>query len=232
MTHDSHSRRSPQEHKLNDSFTYTVSDSSGATHDATVTITVTGVNDAPIGISLSSTTLLDTAPAGTVIAEVSAIDADHGDSHTFELVNDPSNRFVVVGDELRLDDPSGIQAGDEFLITLRGTDAAGLSIDQVVRISVVATPVDVDVEIDFATISANHLILRRNGNLLEIVDNADGTIVRNQPIAGTNSVRFSGTDESSESLTVDFESGGFFAIPGNIVFNAGSGIGRRNVRAG
>ncbi|RCJ14692.1 hypothetical protein A6S26_11390 [Nostoc sp. ATCC 43529] len=47
-----------------DSFTYTVSDGQGGTSDATVTITVTGVNDAPTG---SPTATLSNTPEDTAI---------------------------------------------------------------------------------------------------------------------------------------------------------------------
>ena len=47
-----------------DSFTYTASDGTAVSSVATVTITVTGVNDAPVAVNDTATTAEDTAVSG------------------------------------------------------------------------------------------------------------------------------------------------------------------------
>ena len=47
-----------------DSFTYTASDGTAASNVATVTMTVTGVNDAPVAVNDAATTDEDTAVSG------------------------------------------------------------------------------------------------------------------------------------------------------------------------
>ncbi|MFB3069506.1 MAG: Ig-like domain-containing protein, partial [Gemmatimonadales bacterium] len=64
-----------------DSFTYTVSDGNGASDTATVTITVTGVNDAPTAAADTATTAVDTA----VIKDVLANDSDPDTTDTLSV---------------------------------------------------------------------------------------------------------------------------------------------------
>ena len=52
-----------------DSFTYTATDGTAAANVATVTITVTGVNDAPVAVDDAATTAEDTAVSGAVLGE-------------------------------------------------------------------------------------------------------------------------------------------------------------------
>ncbi|MCB9009759.1 MAG: tandem-95 repeat protein [Ardenticatenaceae bacterium] len=75
-----------------DSFSYTVSDGNGGSDTATVTITVNGVNDAPVANDDSATTDEDTAVTIDVLANDS--DSD-GDSLTVESVTHPTNGTAV-----------------------------------------------------------------------------------------------------------------------------------------
>ncbi len=51
-----------------DSFTYTASDGTAVSNVATVTITVTAVNDAPVAVNDAATTTEETAVSGDVLA--------------------------------------------------------------------------------------------------------------------------------------------------------------------
>ena len=59
-----------------DSFTYTISDGRGGTASATVSITVSPVNDAPVANDDSATTTQDTAGTVAVLANDSDPDSD------------------------------------------------------------------------------------------------------------------------------------------------------------
>ncbi len=74
-----------------DSFTYTVTDANGATATATVSLTVTPVNDAPVAADVSETTNEDTPLNGTLVAT----DVD-GDTLTFTKATDPTHGTVTV----------------------------------------------------------------------------------------------------------------------------------------
>ena len=66
-------------------------------------ITVDNVNDAPTDISLDASPI----PNRTLGAEVgilTATDVDLGDTFTYTLASDPSGKFEIVGDTLKLRD--------------------------------------------------------------------------------------------------------------------------------
>jgi VCBS repeat-containing protein len=74
-----------------DSFTFKVNDGTVDSVDATVSITVSAVNDAPVGTAVSITTDEDTAKTGTL----AGTDVD-GDALTFSKVSDPSHGTVTI----------------------------------------------------------------------------------------------------------------------------------------
>lgn len=63
-----------------------VYDYDGNVGAANVTIYVSNVNEAPYGISLSPSSVIEHSPVGTVVGSLAAVDDDAGDSHTFSLV--------------------------------------------------------------------------------------------------------------------------------------------------
>ncbi|GAF86031.1 unnamed protein product, partial [marine sediment metagenome] len=71
-----------------DSFTYTVSDGNGGTDNATVIITINGVNDVPTGISLNNSSVAENQPSGTAVGNFSTTDPDTGDTFTYSLESD------------------------------------------------------------------------------------------------------------------------------------------------
>jgi predicted CXXCH cytochrome family protein len=62
-------------------------DGNGGTFDKQFTITVSDANDIPTDISLSSTSILEGQPVGTVIGGITTTDQDGADVHTYSLVN-------------------------------------------------------------------------------------------------------------------------------------------------
>jgi VCBS repeat-containing protein len=77
----------------NDSFTYKANDGSADSDPATVTITVTPVNDSPVAVDDSYTTDEDTAKSGNVLGNDT--DADH-DPLTAALASAPSHGTLVL----------------------------------------------------------------------------------------------------------------------------------------
>jgi VCBS repeat-containing protein len=117
------------------SFTYAVSDGNGGTATATVTGTVTPVNDAPTGSSPPVATPEDTAVNGAVTAS----DID-GDPLTFTLASGPSNGTVTLNlDGTYTYTPDADYNGvDSFIVTV--SDGNGGSAD--VTVAVTVTPVN------------------------------------------------------------------------------------------
>ena len=75
-----------------DSFTYTINDGTGLTDTATVSVTVTAVNDNPVANDDSATTEEDVAVTISLVANDTDID---GDSLSIESVGTASNGSVV-----------------------------------------------------------------------------------------------------------------------------------------
>ncbi|MEZ6171755.1 MAG: hypothetical protein R3B58_02145 [Phycisphaerales bacterium] len=70
----------------------TATDASGATYAESFTLEITDVNEAPVSIELTSTTISENA-SGTDLGVVSITDVDAGDAHTISVSDD---RFEVV----------------------------------------------------------------------------------------------------------------------------------------
>src|SRR5678815_4955573 len=79
-----------------DSFTYKVNDGSLDSNVATVSITVSSVNDAPVASGTSVTTAEDSAASGTLAAQATDVE---GDALTFSLVTGAANGTVVVNSD-------------------------------------------------------------------------------------------------------------------------------------
>ncbi len=77
-----------------DSFTYTASDGAAVSNVATVTITVTGVNDAPVAVNDTASTPEETAVSGTVLGNDT--DVDTGTTLTATLGASPANGAVTL----------------------------------------------------------------------------------------------------------------------------------------
>ncbi|UEM24124.1 Ig-like domain-containing protein [Skermanella mucosa] len=140
-----------------DSFTYTASDRSGATSTATVVVTITGINDAPVPQPDPGTVFEDSAVSVSAAAGVlsNLSDADQGDTATVTAVNGSGS---AVGQAITLDsgalltvnadgsyryDPNGrfesLAAGatttDSFTATVR--DAGGATATATVTLTII-----------------------------------------------------------------------------------------------
>ena len=82
---------------VTDEFLVRVGDGAGGIATQTVSVAVSGINDAPTDIALSANTVAENAAAGTVVGDLTALDVDNGASATFSLVDDAGGRFAIVG---------------------------------------------------------------------------------------------------------------------------------------
>ena len=112
-----------------DSFTYTVSDGQGGTDIATVTVTVTGVEDGPVAVADSPTVAEDSSPT-TIDVRANDTDADGGTT-TIGSVTQPGHGAVVITNGA--DDLTYVPAADycnapppfdDFTYTLNGGSTA------------------------------------------------------------------------------------------------------------
>lgn len=95
-------------------------------------------NMAPQGIRLSTSSVGINAVADDLVSPISVIDPDLNDAHTLELISQQTpGAFVIVGDQLRVGDPQLLGGlGTEHILTLRATDAGGLSVVDLVTLTV------------------------------------------------------------------------------------------------
>lgn len=119
---------------VTDSFSYTVADGSGIQSSASVTLTVTGANDAPTTLALAGGTVDENAANGTIVGTLGAQDVDSGDVLTYSLTNNAGGRFsvnsatgqIVVADGTLLD----YEKATAHQIVARATDSGGLFTEQ------------------------------------------------------------------------------------------------------
>jgi VCBS repeat-containing protein len=128
-----------------DSFTYTMKDSGGIERTATVTVTVTGVNDAPVAFADSGKAVED---GGVVIVDVLANDTDVDAGDTKALVSLDSTGTVgsvsIVNGKVAYDPGANFQslgvgatATDTFSYTMK--DSAGVQQTAKVTMTIVGT---------------------------------------------------------------------------------------------
>ncbi|MEM7754429.1 MAG: cadherin domain-containing protein [Planctomycetota bacterium] len=103
------------------SITVTATDSGGLEAEQGFVISVTDVNEAPTALNLEGGSIIETASAGDTVADLTVVDPDFGDAHTFEIVGGGSQRL----DAAIVSDPDG-QFGVEYNGTDNGKAGSGL----------------------------------------------------------------------------------------------------------
>ncbi|RFB01423.1 beta strand repeat-containing protein [Parvularcula marina] len=97
-----------------DTFTYTITDNNGATDTTTVTIEITGVNDAPTAQDDAFTTDEDNAVMGDVLV-------DNGNGPDTDTDGDPLTVNAVNGDEANVDQQITLASGALLTVNSDGT---------------------------------------------------------------------------------------------------------------
>ena len=117
-----------------------VTDQGGLAYDKTFAITVNNVNEAPTGISLSSTTVNENLPANTVVGALTATDPDAAATFTFGLAcavaGADDGSFNISGTNLRTSAIFDYETKSTYNICIRVTDQGGLTYDKTFAITV------------------------------------------------------------------------------------------------
>jgi ELWxxDGT repeat protein len=184
-------------------------DEAGLTFDKVFTITVRNVNDRPTNINLSTSTMAENAGPNAVIGTLSGIDPDGGDTLSMSLpsgLND-NNLFNISGTSLRANSSFDFESDPYHVVTVRVTDAAGLSLDRLFAIIVT--------------------------NVNEVPTNISLSATLLSENAGTNAVigTLSVTDTEAPALVKDISVGAPGAVPsfltnvnGLLYFTASDGV--------
>jgi hypothetical protein len=138
-----------------DSFTYQVCDTLGACETATVSITVTSVNDAPVANDDAAITAEDTPVGIDVLANDVDVDGNL-DPTTVAIVSGPANGSTSVnattGEVTYTPDPD-FSGGDTF--TYRVCDTSGACVLAAATVTMTVTPIDdTPVAVDDSTTTA------------------------------------------------------------------------------
>lgn len=122
------------------SVTVTITPNDGVNAYSTLSTTV-NINDlideAPSDINLDSN-MVSENDMGAVIGNLTASDADSGDSHSFSIEEDLSGLFEIDGSQLRLKSGSAtnFEANDTHTLTIRATDSNGNVYDKEITVNV------------------------------------------------------------------------------------------------
>ncbi len=133
----------PLDREQQSSYNLTVktTDAAGLSVDKNLTVNVNNVNEAPTGITLSATSINEYVPANTTVGNFSTIDPDNNDTFTYTLVagtgDDDNPAFTMInGNQLQLNSSPDFDIKPSYKIRVRTTDRGGLSVDQLLTITV------------------------------------------------------------------------------------------------
>ena len=167
-------------------------------------------NNAPEDIVLANASIAENSANGLAIGTLSTTDPDAGDSHSYQLLDNASGRFAISGNMLVV--ANGLlldfETATSHNITVRSTDAGGLSFDKVLTITVT------DVNEAIANSNPTDIVLT-NSAIAE--NSSNGTVIGNLSSADPDI-----GDTHSYSL-IDNASGRF-AINGNTLVVANGAL--------
>ena len=124
--------------ELNPSFELSVSVTDDhaipASDIATVTITLSDINDAPTDIALSNSSVAEDAAVGTTVGLLGSTDQDAGDTHTYTLVagagdNDNAS-FQITGNTLQTAVLLDFEVQSSYTVRVRTTDSGSLFFEE------------------------------------------------------------------------------------------------------
>jgi VCBS repeat-containing protein len=235
-------------------FTYTITDGNAISNVATVTITVTGVNDKPTDLTLSNTTIAENSALGTVIGSFSTVDPDTSNTtFTYSLVDaanfSDNSAFTITNNQLKVNAAFNFESDSSYSIKVRTTDQDGGFYDEVLTIGVtnvneaptvtgetVSTSQNTGNPVTSVTVELGDNLSDPDANglanaILNVVGTTNGTIASIDQdarlVSFTPTAGFSGTASFNYTLT---DAGGLTSNAATVTIDVGSVIstGNRN----
>ncbi len=106
-------------------------DAGGLYYENPFSITVTGANDPPTGLTSTMNQIPENLPPNSTVSVLDAIDPDPNDTHTFLLVSGAgsthNNLFTIQGADLRAIAPFDFETAVPLSVRIRATDPSGAS---------------------------------------------------------------------------------------------------------
>ncbi|MCY2984876.1 MAG: hypothetical protein NTY15_14735 [Planctomycetota bacterium] len=178
----------------------------------------------PTNLSISASTISETASSGTIVGTLSSVDPNASDSHTYSLVTGTgstnNSSFTIVGNTLRSSSSFSLDGTANYSVRIRTTDSGGLSFEKAITVLVTNTPPTLSRAV--ASVTGNvGATLSNNGTYADIssdtvtltasvgnvAKNANGTwtwtLVPTASIA-SQTVTITGSDEDGGSSQVTF----------------------------
>ncbi|WP_165761521.1 calcium-binding protein [Limimaricola soesokkakensis] len=142
----------------------------------TFSVQVSDANEVATGLTLSAASVAENA-AGAVVGQLSVVDPDAGDVHSFTVSDD---RFEVVGGALKLKSKASLDFEEAHNINLAVTakDAAGLSLTQSFEIEIQDVAEGTSAPVDKVTTGSksDDVLKGVKGNDVLVGDGGDDTI--------------------------------------------------------
>ena len=177
-----------------------VTDGSGTSFfERSFVIGVTNVNENPTGISLSSNSIDENQPVGTVVGNLLSTDLDANNTFTYTIVpvlgSNDHTAFAIAGQQLVTAASLNFEGQKVYNIRIRTTDAGGLSFDKpfTINVNYVAPPNQAPSSLTLGsnTIAENVAVGTRVGSL-QATDPDVGDLLTFSLVAGTGG---SGNDQ-------------------------------------
>lgn len=117
-------------------------DRGGLSFDTTFNIRITDVNEAITAVSLSSSTIAENLPGGTLIGILISTDPDSNDTHSYSFISGDTAFFSIRSDSLLSKVSFNYEEDSIYTITILSTDSDGHYLDQTfnIRISDIKEP--------------------------------------------------------------------------------------------
>ena len=201
-------------------FGYQLTDGTKANGDAAASahVTISGENDAPVTLSLSSTHVVEQSAAGAVVGQFATLDPDRNEAFTYTILNDQHGYFAIEGNSLvvaagaNLDsnaftsDVVGVQVSDSGGATLVNNFV--IAIDSIPGVTISGSGKDdtYNLTSPVHTTNGNDVVNGNNGN--DTIDGGAGNDILNGDSGNDTIFGGAGNDTINGGVGTDSIDGG------------------------
>ncbi len=219
-----------------DTFTYQITSVLGSTTTqsiATVTVTISPVNDPPVALP----DLLQVDPGqvfeddlfDALLINDSPGPGENGQAISVTSVSTPSTEggtVAILNGKLIYTPPAGFSGIDTFNYQIEDND--GLTSTGTVTMDV--NYIFEAIEFELSQIAANDVTIRRANENVQVIDNSDGGFLLDRPIDSVESLTIVGAESFIDRIHVDHLSGGLVHF--SIFIDGGESVGDQVVISG